>query len=180
MKPPNSPDGYLDYTEYSFPRWSRVSARVALLALAVGIIYSGSIILTPDDPNLYILGFGIGAGVSLFIHVVLHYVTAAAFGYDPAYVWPNRVYVPGESLPVKHIIPVLLAPQLLSIVYLSLLLSGMSLTLEVIIGWGLLLNIQGAWSDVLWSIRRLTWPTGTRVVVEEDQSTYVAFPEETV
>ncbi|QZX99802.1 hypothetical protein [Halobaculum rubrum] len=175
----DSPNGYTEYKKYNLPKWATFVARLVLLAVAVGLVFSESIILIPNDLKLYVLSFGIGLVSFIFIHESLHYVTASALGYDPVYVWPTMVYVPEESLPVKHILPMLLAPQLLSLASLLLLLSGVNLTLELILGWGLFQNIIGSYSDVLSSIRRLTWPTGTRVIVSEDYSTHVAFPKGT-
>ncbi|MFC7137994.1 metalloprotease family protein [Halobaculum litoreum] len=180
MTVPESPAGYTDYREYSFPRGLGVITALPLLAIASAFISSESILIIVESPVLNLICVGIAVPLFIFIHESIHYITASTFGYDPIYEWPTMVYVPQVSLPVRHMVSMLLAPQILSLAYAVLLLSGVNQTLQIIMGLGLLLNLGSSSSDVLWAIRRVTWPTGTKVVVGEDLANYVAFPKDAV
>ncbi len=179
MNTPKSPEGYTTYEEYSFPDWARFLSMAILVGFAALFIIVNNITIYPKSSAELIVASGLAIAGTLFIHESLHYLANTALGYEPIYLWPNAVYVPEEFLSVKQITVVLLAPQLLTIIYVVLLLSGTVEIYETIIGWGLMMNLGGASSDVAWVIRRVTWPDGTRVVVGEDHMNYVSFPEPT-
>lgn len=180
MTTPDSPRGYTPYEQYSFQWWVLPSAIVALLAMASVIIFSEGIVLFSDSHKELLVGAGVAILASLYAHESLHYLASSVLGYDPVFLWPNAVYVPEETLNLREISTMLLAPQLLSIIYVYLLLIGLGPSLELVIGWGLVLNLGGAASDVAWIFRRVTWPEGTKVVVGDDQENYVAFPKDSL
>lgn len=174
---PESPDGFTPYEQYSFPKWVIGATGSLLLGIAAVIIFSEGILLYPENNVKLVVAFGLAVTASLFIHESLHYVANAALGYDPVYVWPNMVYVPHKYLGFWEAAIALLAPQLLTAVYIVLLVTGAGTSFEIIIGWGLVLNLGGAAADVAWVFRRATWPDGTRVIVGDDHENYVAFPK---
>jgi len=180
MGKPESPDGYTQYKHYSPPRWISIPSMAVLLSIAGVVIFSEDVVLFPQSNVKLLVGVGIAIMASLYIHESLHYLANSALGYDPVYKWPNAVYVPKESLDLWEITIVLLAPQLLSVIYTVLLITGTVSDLEIVIAWGLVLNLGGASSDVFWVVRRLTWPSETKVVVGDDIENYVAFPEESL
>jgi len=180
MSNPESPDGHTQYKHYSPSRWMLLPTMAVLLTIAGVVIFSEDIVLFPQSNVKLIVSVGIAIMASLYIHESLHYLANSALGYDPVYKWPNAVYVPRESLDLWEITIVLLAPQLLSVIYTVLLITGAVNGLEIVIAWGLVLNLGGAASDVFWVVRRLTWPSGTRVVVGDDIENYVAFPEDSM
>lgn len=178
MTTPSSPDGYTSFEQYSFPKWVLPSSMTGLLAIAGALIFSEAVTLFPKSNIEFVVSVGIGVTASLFIHESLHYLVGSVLGYDPIYLWPNAVYVPDENLNLLESSVMLLAPQLLSVLYAGLLVHGLNPGLELVVGWGLVLNLGGAASDVSWVLRRITWPTGTRVVVGDDHQNYVAFPKD--
>ncbi|GAB3310943.1 DUF3267 domain-containing protein [Haloplanus salinarum] len=151
-----------------------------LLTIAGVVIFSENVILFPQNNVKLVVGVGVAITASLYIHESLHYIANSVLGYDPVYKWPNCVYVPEVPLDLWESIIVLLAPQVLSVVYALLLLTGSVNELAIVLGWGLVLNLGGAASDVSWVVRRLTWPAGTKVVVGDDRKNYVAFPEDSL
>ena len=180
MTTPESPDGYTSYKKYSTPRLVLFLIIAILLTVAGVVIFSEDVVLYPQNNIKLIVGAGIGIAASLYIHESLHYLANSALGYDPVFEWPNAVYVPTVSLNLWEITIVLLAPQLLSVIYTVLLITGAVNDLAIVFGWGLILNLGGAASDVFWIVRRLTWPAGTKVVVGDDKENYVAFPKDSL
>lgn len=85
---------------------------------------------------------------------------------------------PKVSLDLWKITTALSAPQVLSVVYVVRLITGVVDELAIVIGWGLVFDPGGAAADVAWIVRRLTWPAGTKVVVGDDEGNYVAFPKD--
>ncbi len=126
----------------------------------------------------FLIAFCVSFFASLFVHESIHYVTNSLLGYDPVYIWPNKVIAPNVHVNLRHIIPILFAPQLLSLVYVGILLIGVGPVLTVIATVGFAFNLIGGRSDMVWIALRLTWPKGTRVVVNKELTTYVAFPKE--
>ncbi len=151
-----------------------------LLTIAGVVIFSADVILIPQSSVKLVVGAGIAITASLFIHESLHYLASSALGYDPVYIWPNGVYVPEVSLDLWEISITLLAPQLLSVVYTGLLITGAVNDLAIVIGWGLVINLGGGASDMAWIVRRLTWPAGTKVIVGDDEENYVAFSKDSL
>lgn len=178
MATPNSPEGFTPYEQYSFPKWLIVGTLGPLLGIAIVVIFSKEIMLYPKSSVKLIVATGFAIAASLFIHESLHYVANSALGYNPVYVWPNMVCVPGENLDFWEATVALLAPQILTVLYVVLLLTKAVNSFKIIIGWGLILNLGGAASDVAWVLRRATWPDGTKVVVGDDHENYVAFPKD--
>ena len=171
------PDGNTAYRQYALPGWALVSAVVVLFTLAMGFLLAISVDFPLGSPIKFIVVFGFGLTTSLFAHESLDYLTNSKLGYDPVYLWPNHVYVPNAPIETRDIILILLAPQLLSVIYAFLLLSGIDSWLQLMVSLSLIFNLTGGCSDVTWVLRRLTWPKGTKVIVTENQETYVSFPK---
>jgi len=180
MTVPESPDGYTPFEQYSLSWWALFPTIAILLTVAGVVIWSEGVVLYTQSNVKLIVGVGIAIMASLYIHESLHYLANSVLGYDPVFLWPNAVYVPEISLNLREITIVLLAPQILSIVYAVLLITGAVNDLAIIIGWGLIFNLGGGAADVFWIVRRLTWPAGTKVVVGDDKENYVAFPKDSL
>lgn len=180
MTAPKSPNGYANYERFNSSRTALYSTKAILLILSGVIIFTQDVILYPQSYVKLVVAVGIAIMASLYIHESLHYVANSVLGYEPVFKWPNGVYVPNASLGRWESIIVLLAPQLLTFVYVLLLISGAVKDLEIIIGWGLILNLGGASSDISWVVRRLSWPAETKIIVGEDMEDYVAFPQDSV
>jgi hypothetical protein len=177
MTTPDPPAGYSSFEQYSLPRWILTGAMIFLILIAAVPIFTEGIVLFPESNIELVVGVGIAISSSLFLHESLHYLANSKLGYDPVYLWPNKVYVPKENLELWESTMVLLAPQMLSVLYVAFLFMGSSPALELVVGWGLVLNLGGAASDVSWVIRRITWPEGTMVVVGDDHENYASFPK---
>lgn len=177
MVVPDSPDGFTPYEQYSFPKWVIGITIGLLLGIAAVVIFSKDVMLYPESSLKLVVAAGLAITASLFIHESLHYVANSALGYDPVYVWPNMVCVPRKHLEFWESAVALLAPQLLTAVYIALLVTEAVPGFEIILGWGLVMNLGGASADLAWVVRRATWPDGTRVIVGDDHENYVAFPK---
>ena len=177
MSKPDSPQGYTDYQAYDLPSWWLAVAGVVLVGVAVGGILLFDVDLWTGSVVDLGVGVGLGLSATLFLHESLHYLAGQWVGYDPTYDWPNTVYVTGETIGVREISVMLLAPQLLSVVYAGVLWVGAAPGIEVVVGSGFILAVTGGFSDIPWTVRRWTWPTGTRVIVTDSGEEYVAFPE---
>ncbi|MDR5657696.1 metalloprotease family protein [Halodesulfurarchaeum sp. HSR-GB] len=180
MTTPESPDGYTPYKKYSPHRLVLLLIIAILLTVAGLVIFLEDVVLYPQNNVKLIVGAGIAIVATIYVHESLHYLANSAIGYDPVFVWPNAVYVPEVSLDLWEITVVLLAPQFLSVTYTVLLITGAVNDLAIVVGWGLILNLGGAASDVFWIVRRLTWPAETKVVVGDDKKNYVAFPKDSL
>jgi hypothetical protein len=173
---PNSPEGYTPYEQYSLPRFAQwiflglIGSMFLLLTLEYGLQFGH------PDYRLLIVGIGIGLAGTLFLHESLHFIADRALGYNPVYIWPSSVYIPDEDVETWESIVGLLAPQLLTIIYIPLLLTGDLGDMEHLLVWGLLMHSLGSYSDLLWIFRLLLWPDDTMVTVGEDLENYVAFP----
>lgn len=178
MNPPESPPGYTDYQKYDLSRWSLAVAGIILVGVAFGIISLLDVQVNRGSLVDLVVGAWLGLSATLFLHESLHYLAGQWVGYDPTYDWPNTVYVTGETIGVREISVMLLAPQLLSVVYAGVLWVGAAPGIELVVGWGFILAVAGGMSDIPWTVRRWTWPTGTRVIVTDSREEYVAFPKD--
>lgn len=175
---PESPEGYTPYKQYSISRGVQFLSMAVLLSIAGIIIVSERIVIFPEGSLELFVGAGISISATLYSHESLHYLACSKLGYEPVYLWPNRVFVPGETLDLRESTIMLLAPQLLSVTYAGLVIIGLSSQLELVVGWGLVMNLGGAAADVSWVVRRITWPSRTKVIVGDDHENYVAFPKD--
>lgn len=171
-----SPDGYSRYEHYPLPIWGLLGSTFVLAIVGVSWILAYSVQMVPSSRVDFVVGVALAMSASLFLHESLHFLANMALGYNPVYEWPNKVYVPKKNLKLWESAVVLLAPQLLSILYAGLIVWELGPLLQMVIGWGLIFNLPGGASDVAWVIRRATWPRQTRVVVGDDLKEYVAFP----
>jgi len=172
---PEPPDGYKEPQRYELENWK--IAIVAVVNLSIFFVIFKSLnarFLLPNEPvsNLTALGFAVAA--TLYLHESMHYVVADFFGYEPKFVWPNRVDFGVEILRTRPTVASLLAPQLLSVLYVELIYVGVAPVLEIILVISLLLNLFAGAADVCWAIRRLSWPRGTVFINDGDEG-YVAF-----
>ncbi|QGA84105.1 metalloprotease family protein [Halomicrobium sp. LC1Hm] len=174
----NAPEGNTPYQRYSLPKWGLASVAVVLVIAGFQIVSILPIKFWTSNILHLLIAFGFTFTGSLFAHESLHYLTNSILGYEPVYLWPNKVYVPNVPISRQDIVLILLAPQLLSILYIALLLADLTPGLEIMFEVALIYNIAGGYSDLTWILRRLTWPRGTRVIVTKDQDTYVSFPED--
>ena len=176
MPLPEPPDGNAAFEKYELPTWTIAVAGTVLLALTLAICYCLQVSLGRRNIH-FLLAVSFGLVSSLFVHESLHYIVADKLGYDPVYLWPNHVYVPDTHIELRHFLYFALAPQLLSIIFVGLLLLNLDPSYRLIIAIGLVSNLPGGCQDIVWALRRLTWPDGTKVVVSGDEKeTYVSFP----
>lgn len=175
---PKPSDGYKEPLKYELESWKIGIAAVVSLLLIFAIGESLSVrYLLPNDPisNIAALIFGVAA--SLYLHESVHYIVTDFLDYEPEFVWPNRVKFGVDILATKPTVASLLAPQILSILYIAFIYIGVAPALEVILSFSLLLNLFAGAKDVSWAIRRLTWPRGTIFMIDDDEG-YVAFEKD--
>jgi hypothetical protein len=177
MDVPDPPDGYEQPQIYHLPTWAMVVTGIGLAVLVLAITISLNVqYKIPSSQLSFITAFAFASAGSLYLHESVHYIVADYVGYEPIFVWPNRVDFGIDILQTKETVMSLLAPQLLSIIYLTLIYIGVVSTLEVILFWAFVLNFLAGVYDIAWAIRRLTWPKGTIVILCEGEN-HVAFPE---
>ena len=177
MSAPDTPAGFTDYEPYSLPDPFWVPILVLLAVFGAVFLQLADFAIYSSDLVVFLSALSIGMSAQLFAHESLHYLVSVAWGYDPEYVWPNKVYVPNECLTKLESVSALLAPQVLTALLLIPLLYGVGGGLEIALAWAFILNWVGGSRDIAWVFRRLTWPNETRVVVDDTLRTYVAFPE---
>ncbi len=175
MEAPESPDGYTEPKEYEMPNWAMLITTIGLCILFLAVTHFLEVQYRISQPLIaqIVLFIFIITG-SLYLHESAHYVVLDYIGYEPSFVWPNRVDFGKEILQTKETVVSLLAPQLLSIFYLALLYIGTSPVVDFMLFWAFGLNLVPSRYDICWAIRRLTWPKGTIVILTESQN-YVAF-----
>ncbi len=182
MPVPDPQSGFTSYQKYEYPKWTLRLITLVLAGIAVLIVLDQSATIYTSKLWEFLFAVVISVIASLYIHESLHYIANMLLGYDPVFKWPNIVYVPDVPLPFREATVVLLAPQILSFVYILLLVTGVVSKFETFVVWGLILNLVGGSKDLFWVFRRATWPSGTKVVVSKDgpnsePADYVSFPE---
>lgn len=173
-----APEGNTPFEEYRISTVKSVVTGIVLIAIAFAVFYVIPVEPPPDNFLVALAAFGLGETADTFAHESLHYLVLSKLGYDPIYDWPTRVYVPGEHIKTQDMVSALLAPQLLSVLYVVLLIFTSNSVIHLMAGIGLVFNLFGGRGDILWSIKRIRWPEGTRVVLDEEQQTYVSHPSE--
>lgn len=176
--PPDAPDGYKQPQPYELRKWQLVLTGVILAVLFLALTESiGVQYRIPDDPvsNIAVLIFA-SAG-TVYIHESTHYVVVDFLDWEPEFVWPFRVDWGVDVLPTRPTVTALLAPQMFSVLYIGFIMIGVAPELEVLLVWALVLNLVPGAYDIVWAVRRLTWPNGT-IVILQNQNNYVAHPEE--
>lgn len=170
---PTSPEGYLPYEKPDFP--PRHTAHLANGIVAVSVTIS--IWLYQADSVAFMIGLVFGAISNLHLHESMHYVALSKLGYIPTYEWPNHVWVPDAGLSTKEGVISLAAPQILTVIYLVLLLLSQIKIVDFMIIVALIFNLGGGLRDIMWTVRRLTWPEGHLVMVSSEGREFVCFPE---
>lgn len=172
---PESPDGYGPYRRSNFP-----PAIIGYLSHAITAVFTiiAVVYFQPDKviESMTAVGFGIGA--NLYFHESIHYIVQSRLGYEPKFEFPNKVWVPNVALGVNDGLISLLSPQVLSLVYLGILLISDVFFIDFMIVLALIFNLAGGIQDITWAIRRLIWPSGNLVFVDLDGNEYVAFPKQ--
>lgn len=177
MTKPKSPDNYSEFKPYSLPRTAEFLSGITLLFVGTTSVLWMEFTLLYNDPVVYSAAILIGMTVTLYAHESLHYIAFLAHGFRPEFVWPNAVYAPDQAIGNWASISILVAPQILSVLFLGLLLWGVDTELEIVASAGFLLSLVGGATDIPWAVRRLTWPSGALVIVTDEKETFLAFPE---
>jgi hypothetical protein len=183
-----SPEGNQEPVYYELPRWAWFSTFfIQFIVFIILFWVLGSkipsepmkllaIIRSVESMEVLVVG-AFGVSGSIFLHESAHYLTAKGFGHNPDYIWPTSVKFGSDLLRTRETVVPLLAPQILSILYLLPLYYGVSHNLELILWIGFAINFLDGSKDVAWSVRRLTWPRGTVVILGENGENFVSFPE---
>lgn len=174
------PPGYQEPYTYELPFRAKIATAAILFPPFVAILYLSDPAWPPFSSSLtWIIAGTFGIIGSLFSHESLHYIASVARGNDPEYVWPNRVKFGSDILYTETTVVSLLAPQVLSPVYLLPILYGVPPSLELMLWFAFGINLFGGLHDLPWAVRRLTWPAGTIVIQDEDGETnHVAHPKQ--
>jgi hypothetical protein len=176
--PPELPAGYEEPEEYQLPTWPQLVAVVilAILFLLLLIVLDVHYVV-PDQPLASMTALIFGVAGAVYLHESAHYLTTYYLNYKPEFVWPNRVNFGVNLLRTKPTVLALLAPQVLSVLYVILLVVGVPPSLEALLIYALAVNLFAGELDIVWAVRRLTWPNGT-IVIPDGEDIYVAFPGE--
>lgn len=169
-----SPEGYSAYERVDFPpdiiRYGANFLALILIILAIFIYY-------PISPAAYVAVTIFGLSTAIFLHEGFHYLTHSWMGYEPIFEFPSKVYTPNEPFDVQEGIISLLAPQILTLLYLVFLQFQLPNQIEFMIILSLIINTVGGLRDVAWTLKRVSWPSGHIVLVDSEGKEYVAFIE---
>lgn len=118
-----------------------------------------------------------GYAANTYAHERLHYEAFEFQGLDALYIRPTAVAALYQDVEEREAVISLLAPQLISPLYIALIFIISNPVLIAVLSWALLLNVVGATDDLLWTGHRLRWPEGTVMLTTLEPTNYVAFPE---
>jgi len=185
---PDPPDGYTEPEEYELLlEKSKPILNFMIVVLCVTYIIMARYLGVRFFPEIQVSSLSdffsiliallVSISGALYLHESAHYIMTDYVGYEPEFVWPNQVRYGVDILHTKPTVSCLLAPQLLSPIYIVSIYVGVSPGLEAIVNVALLVNLIGGTLDVAWAIRRLTWPNGT-VFINGENKGYVSYPKD--
>lgn len=169
-----SPNGYGPYQNVEFP--PRVVIYLAHGSAALLTII-GIILFQANSPVPYVIAAVFGLTTNLFLHESLHYLAQSWLGYNPTFELPNKVWTPNEALTVKEGVISLIVPQMLTPIYISLILMTNSDVIGFMVYIAIVFNLSGGLRDIAWVIRRFLWPEGHLVLVDSEGNEFVAYPD---
>jgi cytochrome c oxidase subunit IV len=175
--PNQSPSTYSDFQQVQIKPRLRWLVSICLAILSYCIVYFSAGTLFAQSTIITVLALVGGHAANTFFHESLHYYALEFCGLNAVYANPKGVLAPQQQLQTRDAVVSLLAPQLLSIIYLTVLLLVSNSVVLVFVSWALLLNIVGGTDDFIWSVRRFQWPSGTIMLSTLEPADYVAFPK---